>query len=99
MSRGAKGVDPFEPLLAAEVGVGTAGAAVAVGGGREGIVGIEDLGNLFVQEVDEFGGVGGDVGDGFAADCQRGVVAFGSGVLDEDEGRTDSNVGRKMADG
>ena len=68
------------------MGVGTAGAAVAVGGGCERIVGIEDLGNLFVQEVDKLGGVGGDVGDGFAAEFQRGVVAFGSSVLDEEQG-------------
>ena len=70
-------------LSAAEGGVGTRTAAVTVVGGSETEIGREDgVGSLF-EEGDETVTVGSDVGDGFTTDDKRGVVTFGSGMLDE----------------
>lgn len=72
----------------AEGGVGTRTAAVAVVGGDKWEVGIEDIGDGFFEALDEMVGVDGDVADGLAADDKRGVVALGTGMLDEKQRRT-----------
>lgn len=72
----------------AEGGVGTRTATVAVVGGGEGKVGIEDIGDGFLESLDEMVGVDGDVADGLAAYDERGVVALGTGMLDEKQRRT-----------
>lgn len=72
----------------AEGGVGTRTAAVAVVGGDKWEVGIEDIGDGFFEALDEMVGVDGDVADGLSADDERGVVALGSGMLDEKQRRT-----------
>ena len=75
-------------LPAAEGGVGTRTAAVAVVGGGEGKIGIEDIVDGILEELDEAIGVDRDIGDGLSADDQRGIVALGSGMLDEKQSRT-----------
>ena len=75
-------------LPAAEGGVGTRTAAVAVVGGGEGKIGIEDIVDGILEELDETIGVDRDIGDGISADNQRGIVALGSGMLDEKQSRT-----------
>lgn len=67
----------------AEGGVGTGTAAVAVVGGHEAEVGREDGVNRLFEEGDETVAVDGDVGDGLPADDKCGIVALGSGMLDE----------------
>ena len=67
----------------AEGGVGTRTAAVAIVGGGEGKIGIEDIVDGILEEFDETVGVDRDIGDGFSADDQCGIVALGSGMLDE----------------
>ena len=70
-------------LSAAESGVGTGTAAVTVIGGSEAEIGREDgVGSLF-EEGDETVTVDGYVGDGFTTDDKRGIIAIGSGMLDE----------------
>ena len=79
----------FSGLSAAEDGVGTGTAAVAVVGGGETELGGEDgLGGL-LEQGDEAVAVDGDVGDRLSADDERGIVVLGSGVLDEEQGRRD----------
>ena len=70
-------------LSATEGGVGTGTAAVAVVDGGEAEVGREDgLGGL-LEQGNEAVAMDGDVGDGLAADDERGVVTLGTGMLDE----------------
>ena len=77
--------EPDFSLSAAEGGVGTGTAAVTVIGGSEAEVGREDgVGSLF-KEGDETVTVDGDVGDGITTDDKRGVIAIGSGMLDEEQ--------------
>ena len=75
-------------LPAAEGSVGTRTAAIAVFGGAEGKIGIEDIVDGILEELDETIGVDRDIGDGISADNQRGIVALGSGMLDEKQSRT-----------
>ena len=77
-----KGISTIS-LSAAEGCVGTRTAAVAVVGGGEGKIGIEDIVDGILEEPDESIGVDRDVGDGLPADDQRGIVTLGSGMLDE----------------
>ena len=72
----------------AEGGVGTGTTAVAVVGGHEAEVGREDGVNRLFEEGDKTVAVNGDVGDGLAADDECGVVALGSGMLDDEQQRT-----------
>ena len=70
-------------LSATEGGIGTGTAAVAVVDGGEAEVGREDgLGGL-LEQGNEAVAMDGDVGDGLAADDERGVVTLGTGMLDE----------------
>ena len=75
-------------LPAAEGSVGTRTAAVAVVGGAEGKIGIEDIVDGILEEFDEAIGVDRDIGDRLSADDQRGIVTLGSGMLDEKQSRT-----------
>ena len=75
-------------LSATEGSVGTRMAAVAIVGGGEGKIGIEDVVDGILEEPDKAVGVNGDIGDGLSADDERGVVALGSGMLDEKQSRT-----------
>lgn len=72
----------------AEGGVGTRAAAVAVVGGGEGKIGTEDIGDGLLEVLNETVGVYRDVADGLSADDKRGVVALGTGMLDEKQRRT-----------
>ena len=77
--------EPDFSLSAAEGGVGTGTAAVTVFGGCEAEIGREDsVGSLF-KEGDETVSVDGNVGDGITTDDKRGVIAIGSGMLDEEQ--------------
>ena len=75
--------EPDFSLSAAEGGVGTGTAAIAVVGRGETEVWREDgVGRLF-EEGDETVAVNGDIGDGLPANDKCWVVAFSSGMLDE----------------
>ena len=73
--------------------IGTVFAALAVVGGLQGNVGIEHPADGFIEQLGETFGVVADVADGLPAKLQDGVVALGSGVLDEEQGRRDGCVG------
>ena len=75
--------EPDFSLSAAEGGVGTGPAAVTVVGGSEAEFRRENGVCSLFEESDETVTVGSDVGDGFTTDDKRGVVTFGSGMLDE----------------
>ena len=81
-------------LSATEGSVGTRTAAVVIVGGGEGNIGIEDVVDGLLEEFDKTVGVNGDIGDGLSADDERGVVALGSGMLDEKQSRTHGRVYR-----
>ena len=58
-------------LSATEGSVGTRTAAVAIVGGGEGKIGIEDVVDGLLEESDKTVGVNGDIGDGLSADDER----------------------------
>lgn len=82
----ARGIYLFGILSDTEGGIGTTAAAVSVVGGGEGKVVIVDVVDGLSEPFDEVLGVCGDVSDGFAADDERGIVALGTGMLDEEQG-------------
>lgn len=63
--------------------------AVRIAGGSERQVGIKDIVDSLTEQTDELLGMGGDIGDGVAAQTEGWVIAFSSGMLDEEERRGD----------
>ena len=68
-------------------GTGAAGAQIV--GGHERNVGREDFSDLFVQQFIEAVCVLCDIADWFTTETQRGIIAFASGMLDEQQGGGD----------
>ena len=73
--------------------IGAAFAALAVVGGLQGNVGIEHVADGGLQQFHETLGVVAYVADRLLVELQDGVVALGSGVLDEEQGRRDGRIG------
>ena len=63
--------------------------AVWIAGRSERQVGIKDIVDGLTEQTDELLGMGSDIDDGFAAQTEGWVIAFSSGMLDEEEGRGD----------
>lgn len=86
-------------LPAADRGERTGGADLQIGSGAEGYVGRQNLGNGLVEQFVETRAVGRYIEDSVATEAERGVIIFGIGMLDEEQGRGDRDVRWKMADG